>query len=59
LDEFRTHEHAMALAGLFQAVSLVQQVAREGIFRIDADNTNAVYGSSTHLAAGCRFFAVS
>ncbi len=67
MDEFRTHEHAMALAGLFQAVALVQQVAREGnadaepfessissIFRIDADNTNAVYGSSTHLARGLQ-----
>ena len=50
MDEFRTHEHAMALAGLFQAVTLVQQVAREGradaepfessissLFRIDAE----------------------
>jgi len=67
LDEFRTHEHAMALAGLFQAVTLVQQVAREGnadaepfessitsIFRIDAENTDAVFGSSTHLTRGLQ-----
>jgi high frequency lysogenization protein len=65
MDEFRTREHAMALGGLFQAVSLVQQVAREGsadpepfessitsIFRIDANSTDAIYGSSAHLAHG-------
>jgi len=67
LDEFRTHEHAMALAGLFQAVTLVQQVAQEGsadaepfessissILRIDADNTDAVFGSHQHLARGLQ-----
>jgi high frequency lysogenization protein len=67
LDEFRTHEHAMALGGLFQAVALVQQVAREGnadaepfessiasIFRIDADDTDAVYGGSAHLERGLQ-----
>jgi high frequency lysogenization protein len=67
LDQLRTHEHAMALAGLFQAVSLVQQVAREGsvdreafassiesVFRIDADSTDAVYGGSTRLERGLR-----
>jgi high frequency lysogenization protein len=67
LDEFRTREHAMALGGLFQAVTLVQQVAREGnvdpepfessitsIFRIDADSTDAVYGSSARLARGLQ-----
>ena len=67
MDEFRTHEHAMALAGLFQAVTLVQQVAREGsadaapfessitsIFRIDAENTDAVFGSSHHLTRGLQ-----
>ena len=67
MDEFRTHEHAMALAGLFQAVTLVQQVAREGsadaapfessiasIFRIDADNTDAVFGDSHHLTRGLQ-----
>ena len=67
MDEFRTHEHTMALAGLFQAVTLVQQVAREGsadaepfessiasILRIDAQNTDAVYGSNRHLARGLQ-----
>jgi high frequency lysogenization protein len=57
----------MALAGLFQAVTLVQQVAREGsadaepfessiasILRIDAQNTDAVYGSNRHLARGLQ-----
>jgi len=57
----------MALAGLFQAVGLVQQVAREGsadaepfessiasILRIDAQNTDAVYGSNRHLARGLQ-----
>jgi high frequency lysogenization protein len=67
VDEFRTHEHAMALGGLFQAVSLVQQVAREGsvdaapfeasiasIFRIDAANADAVYGGAAQLERGLR-----
>lgn len=65
MDEFRTREHAMALGGLFQAVTLVQQVARQGnadsepfessiasILRTDADSTDAVYGSSEQLARG-------
>jgi len=67
LDEFRTHEHAMALAGLFQAVSLVQQVARDGaaeseafdssitsILRVDADSTDAVYGGHEQLRRGLQ-----
>jgi high frequency lysogenization protein len=67
LDEFRTHEHAMALAGLFQAVSLVQQVARDGaveseafgssiasILRVDADSTDAIYGGHEHLRRGLQ-----
>jgi high frequency lysogenization protein len=57
----------MALAGLFQAVSLVQQVAREGsadaapfessiesVFRIEADSIDAVYGGSARLERGLR-----
>ena len=65
MDAFRTREHAMALAGLFQAVSLVQQVAREGyadseplessiesVFRVDADNTDAIFGGSARLVRG-------
>ena len=67
MDDFRIQEHAMALGGLFQAVSLVQQVAREGnadagpfessiasLFRIDAENTDAVYGGGTRIARGLQ-----
>ncbi len=67
MDEFRTHQHAMALGGLFQAVSLVQQVAREGnadsepfessiasVLRVDTDNTDAVYGGGTQLRRGLQ-----
>ena len=67
MDDFHTHEHAMALGGLFQSVSLVQQVAREGnadsepfessiasILRVDADNTDAVYGGDTQLRRGLQ-----
>ncbi len=67
MDDFRTHDHAMALGGLFQAVSLVQQVAREGrvdsepfessiasVFRVDAENTDAVYGGDTQLTRGLQ-----
>ena len=57
----------MALGGLFQAVTLVQQVARDGsadaapfessiesVFRIDAENADAVYGGSARLELGLR-----
>ncbi len=67
MDDFRTHEHAMALGGLFQAVSLVQQVAREGnadaesfessiasVLRVDAGNTDAVYGGDTRIRRGLQ-----
>lgn len=67
MDDFRTHEHAMALGGLFQAVSLVQQVAREGnadsepfessiasVFRIDGENADAIYGGDTQLTRGLQ-----
>ena len=67
MDDFRTHEHTMALGGLFQAVTLVQQTAREGnadpepfessiasILRVDADDTKAVYGGSAQLARGLQ-----
>ena len=67
MDDFRTHEHAMALGGLFQAVSLVQQVAREGnadsesfessiasVLRLDADDTDAVYGGDLQLRHGLQ-----
>ncbi len=67
MDDFRIHEHTLALGGLFQAVSLVQQVAREGkvdsdpfessiasVFRVDAENTDAVYGGDTQLTRGLQ-----
>lgn len=57
----------MALGGLFQAVALVQQVAREGnpepesfassiesVFRIDAESTDAVFGGSTRIERGLQ-----
>ncbi len=57
----------MALGGLFQAVTLVQQVAREGsadpepfessiasVLRIDAQSTDAVYGGSARLTRGLQ-----
>ena len=67
MDDLRTREHALALAGLFQAVNLVQQVARQGradtepfessiasVFRIDAESTEEIYGGSAHLTLGLR-----
>ncbi len=67
MDDFRTHEHAMALGGLFQAVALVQQTAREGsadpepfessiasVLRVDAQSTDAVYGGNARLARGLQ-----
>ena len=67
MDDLRTREHAMALGGLFQAVTLVQQVARQGradpapfessiasVFRIDAESTDAVYGGGGQLTLGLQ-----
>lgn len=67
MDDFRTREHAMALAGLFQAVNLVQQVARRGsteaepfessiasVLRLDAESTEAVYEGSARLTLGLQ-----
>ena len=60
-------ERALALAGLLQALRCVQRVANEGdvagadldaslasVFRIDADHTEAVYGSAALLEPGLR-----
>ena len=57
----------LALAGLMQAVKLVQRVAQEGavelpgldaslasVFRLDADSVEAVYGSAALLAPGLQ-----
>lgn len=61
----RIQEQVVALAGLFQAVSLVQEVARTSsvdpgsfqisiasLFRIDAESTEAVYGGTAGLRRG-------
>jgi high frequency lysogenization protein len=60
-------ERALALAGLMQAVKLVQQIAQEGtaesgaheaslasVFRLDADTVESVYGSAALIAPGLR-----
>jgi high frequency lysogenization protein len=60
-------ERALALAGLLQSVRLVQRVAQEGVFpspdldavlasvfRLDADSTEAVYGSAQLLRPGLQ-----
>ena len=60
-------ERALALAGLLQAARLVQRVAQEGVFespdldavlasvfRLDADSTEAVYGSAQLLRPGLQ-----
>lgn len=60
-------ERALALAGLMQAVKLVQHVANEGagdapgldaslasVFRLDADTVESVYGSAALLEPGLR-----
>lgn len=60
-------DRALALAGLMQAVQLVQQMAQTGqaqttplaavidaLFRFDAESTEAVYGRASQLAPGLR-----
>lgn len=60
-------DRALALAGLLQAVQLVQQMAQTGqaeskplaacidsLFRFDADDTEQVYGGSAALRDGLR-----
>lgn len=61
------HERTLALAGLLQALRCVQRVATDGevpggeldtslasVFRIDADSTEAVFGSAALLEPGLR-----
>ncbi len=61
------HNRTIALAGLFQAVRLVQQVAREGmwdeqalknsiqsLFTFDADSVEAIFGGLENLETGLR-----
>ena len=60
-------DRVIALAGLLQAVKLVQEMANNGqaetrplatcidsLFRFDADSTEAVYGSAAELGSGLR-----
>lgn len=60
-------EQVIALAGLFQSVTLVQQVARKGnaepglfetsmdsLLHLDAESVEAVYGSRQRLVEGLR-----
>ena len=60
-------QRALALAGLLQAVKLVQRIANEGlgetpgldaslasIFRLDADSVESVFGSAQLLEPGLR-----
>lgn len=62
-----TEERTLALAGLFQAVALAQQLANDGrcdesafetsldsVFRIDADSVSAVYGRTSGVRLGLR-----
>lgn len=59
------HDRALALAGVFQAVTLVERVARDAepeaalleatlapLFRFDASDVPAVYGGATNLKLG-------
>jgi len=67
-----TAHRALAMAGIFQAAYLVQQVARRGnvsetavaasinsLFQLDPDNAAAVFGGIDGLAIGLRFSANS
>jgi high frequency lysogenization protein len=60
-------DRVLALAGLLQAIKLVQQMANNGhaetrpltacissLFRFDADSTEAVYGGADQLESGLR-----
>jgi high frequency lysogenization protein len=60
-------DRALALAGLLQAIKLVQQMANNGqaetrplaacissLFRFDADDAEAVYGGARQLESGLR-----
>jgi len=60
-------DRVLALAGLLQAIKLVQQMANNGqaetrpltacvssLFRFDADSTEAVYGDAEQLESGLR-----
>ncbi|MES9992204.1 MAG: high frequency lysogenization protein HflD [Candidatus Thiodiazotropha sp.] len=65
--KYRDSDRAIALSGIYQAASLVQQVARRGLvnadsiaanihslFQIDADSVADVYGGVEGIAPGLR-----
>ncbi|MBT3045729.1 MAG: high frequency lysogenization protein HflD [gamma proteobacterium symbiont of Ctena orbiculata] len=65
--KYRDSDRAIALSGIYQAASLVQQVARRGLvnadsiaanihslFKIDADSVADVYGGVEGVAPGLR-----
>ncbi|PVV15446.1 MAG: lysogenization regulator HflD [gamma proteobacterium symbiont of Ctena orbiculata] len=65
--KYRDSDRAIALSGIYQAASLVQQVARRGLvnadsiaaniqslFKIDADSVADVYGGVDGVAPGLR-----
>jgi len=67
-DQLR--DRTLALAGIYQALDLVRQIARHGeapqhamevilqsIFVTEAETTDAVYGSAANLADGLRIVA--
>ena len=60
-------DRVIALAGIYQATSLAQQIARKGmadsrameasvysLFQVDVDDVPAVFGGATGIAAGLR-----
>lgn len=65
--QYSNYDKTLALAGIFQAARLVQQIARTGmvdqdvfaasiksVFRIDAANPEDVYGGAQNILSGCR-----
>lgn len=65
MSDSRQEDRVLALAGIFQAVSLVKQVARDGapdptpfghsiesVLRVDAESTGAVFGGLDGLSHG-------
>ena len=65
--QYNNHDKTLALAGIFQAARLVQQVARSGmvdqevfaasiksIFKIDAATPEDVFGGVNNVISGCK-----
>jgi len=64
---YTAKDRTLALAGVFQATKLVQQIARSGmvdqevyttcinsVLKLNADSTEAVFGSREKLLEGCK-----